>query len=134
MEIFEAAKAGKVSDVERLLDAFWPPEVKKRYELTALEVAVQHGQFRVMRQLLDRMRQENDVAGLREGVALHLAAKHGHKNVANYLRICGADLHSTALGGRTPLMWASSEGHLECGSEAALLRGGRGYRCDRTGL
>jgi ankyrin repeat protein len=113
MEIFEAAKAGNESEVDRLLrESSLPEKVKTRYQRTAFEVAAQHGQVGVVRLLIRRMARANGVAGLHEGVALHLAAKHGQEAVVDVLCDSGADLDSTALGKRTPLMWASSEGHV----------------------
>jgi ankyrin repeat protein len=112
MEILEAAKAGKVCQVDRLLYSISLPEVEKRYQLTALEVAAQHGQVGVMRLLIRRIADPNGVAGHHEGVALHLAGKHGQEAVVDILCNSGADLDSTALEKRTPLIWASSEGHV----------------------
>jgi ankyrin repeat protein len=126
MEIFEAAKAGKESEVQKLLYSFSVPEVKKRYQHTALEVAAQHGQVGVVKLLIKRMTDPNGVTGLHKGVALHLAAKHGQEAVVDFLCDSGADLDSTALGNRTPLIWASSEGHVGVVQRLLYYMGGEG--------
>jgi ankyrin repeat protein len=126
MEIFEAAKAGKASEVEVLLYSISLSEVNKRYQHTALEVAAQHGQMGVVSLLIRRMMGANGVAGLDEGVALHLAAKHGQEAIVDILCDSGADLDSTALGHRTPLIWASSEGHVGVVQRLLYHMGGEG--------
>lgn len=42
---------------------------------------------------------------------LHLAAEHGHPNVANLLIHHGANVNARDSVGRTPLMWAVARGH-----------------------
>jgi ankyrin repeat protein len=126
MEIFEAARTGKVSEVETLLYSFSVPEVEKRYQQTSLEVAAQHGQVGVVNLLIEMMTETNGVAGHHEVMALHLAAKHGHEAVVDILCESGADLDSTALGKRTPLIWASSEGHVGVVQRLLYYMGGEG--------
>jgi ankyrin repeat protein len=126
MEIFEAAKAGNESEVGRLLDLISLPEVQRRHQHTALEVAAQHGQVGVVKLLIEMMTQTSGVAGLHEVVALHLAAKHGQEAVVDILCDSGADLDSTALGDRTPLIWASSQGHVNVVQRLLYYMGGEG--------
>jgi ankyrin repeat protein len=133
MEIFEAAKAGNESEVDRLLHDISVPEVRERYQRSAFEVAAQHGQVGVVSSLIQRMTELNGipgfhegVAGLLEGVALHLAAKHGQEAVVDILCDSGADLDSTALERRTPLIWASSEGHVGVVQRLLYYMGGEG--------
>jgi ankyrin repeat protein len=127
MEIFEAAKAGNESEVEVLLrESSLSEKVGKRYQRTAFEVAAQHGQVGVMRLLIKRMTRAYGAARLQGGVALHLAAKHGQEAVVDILCDSAADLDSTALGKRTPLMWASSEGHVGVVQRLLDRMGGEG--------
>lgn len=139
MEIFEAAKQGKLPVVERLLREISRPEIQDRYLYTALEVAAQYGQLGVVKGLRKWLLQQvfdelfngaldadSDESAVQKvaadyhrayDMALHLASKHGHEAVVEVLLKAGADAESSVLGKKTPFLWAcaegASQGHLE---------------------
>jgi ankyrin repeat protein len=109
-----AVRRGDVEEVARLLDAK-PHLVEARnhrtYDQTPLIMAVVRGHVDLVRLLLERGADVNDVGGYGR-TALHRAAEEGHEEVVSILLDCGADPSKKDIYGCTPLMAASCNGHL----------------------
>ncbi|KAI9455693.1 ankyrin repeat-containing domain protein, partial [Lactarius psammicola] len=81
-------------------------------ELPSLYTASRNGQLDIVRSLLDRGFDVNEMASYRN-IALHGASLNGHLEVVKLLIECGSYVNSRNKCGHTPLHFASRYGHLE---------------------
>ena len=106
LKLHEAVKAGRVAEVEELLDAGADIEAKpfEFYYAPPLHFAVLKGHRDLVRQLLDNGANVNG-AELRHGsTALHVAAARGEYDIASHLLFRGADVNArNKERGHTPL-------------------------------
>jgi uncharacterized protein len=112
--IWEAAREGDVGDVERLVGQ-GPGLLNARdaQGTTPLMWASTLGHIGVVRCLLDKGAAINEKSGECGPTALGLACLFGRTLVARVLLERGADPTIVDRWGRTPMMLASSQGHLE---------------------
>ncbi|KAJ7332662.1 hypothetical protein JRQ81_014842 [Phrynocephalus forsythii] len=83
---------------------------------------------------LERYLQESDVNAVNSAheTLLHIAAAHGHNNIANYLISKGAKLEVKDKQGKTPLHVAAERGHGEV-VKTLLQAGANMYSLDQEG-
>jgi ankyrin repeat protein len=113
-----------LEEVTRRLDAVRHVLVKNwQHNPMALVAAAQEGHVGAVRLLLERG-VEVDTIDPREGTALHAAARECHEEVVSILLSSGADVYRRTDEKETPLILASSYGHL--GVVRQLLKHMRG--------
>lgn len=120
----EAAGRGELARVGQMLEAGIHPDVQNSQpDGTALMHAAEAGQLAVVEALLaaGARPDKRDFLG---STALVSASARGHVDVVRTLLAAGADTEVTvsALGGRTPLMWALGNG--DAAMAQVLLDGG----------
>lgn len=87
--------------------------------LVLMDASIQHSiESGRTKDVLSRLKQDIyfdiNVRTVYQSTMLHLAARHGHVELAAELLKEGADLHSLDYGAlrRTPLAWATHQGHM----------------------
>jgi len=112
--IHEAAKAGDISAVTRLLDSA-PELVNARGEdgWSPLYLASGRGHRDVAELLIARGASVNAGNNVAQATPLHAAAMLGHVDVAKLLCAKGADVNARGMNGLTPLVSAAMQGQCE---------------------
>ena len=106
----EAAKAGTISQIERLLEKGVSVEMEVGNGFSALHLAAESGHEMVVRLLLSKGARVQAVA--RFGwTALLCASIRGHRAVVELLLEAGADTSQSLKDGKSCVMLASSNGH-----------------------
>jgi uncharacterized protein len=120
-KLSQAADAGNVSEVNRLLEQGVEVNAQDNDGATALMLASQNGHLNVVKALLEKGADVNAKANEGE-TALMVACDRGHMEVVKALLDKNADVNVKANGGTTALMVASTHGHLDM--VKALLESG----------
>ena len=113
--LHEAARAGDLDEVDRLLSSGLPVDVENRIGYTPLMEGAREGHAAVVRKLIevgaDPMHRGNDLGmGM---TALHLAADRNQPEIARILLNAGTPVDIGNVTGGTPLLWALGEGATE---------------------
>lgn len=131
-QLIDAAAAGNLADVQRLLQSGIPVDASQRGDGTALIAASKHGQLAVMEALLAQGAQP-DLPSLGDGNPLIAAASRGQRAAVERLISAGADVDRIVPGDETPLINAARSGDVS--TVAALVEHGAdvnlGVRADR---
>jgi len=108
-ELFQAVRAGCVSDVQRLVDA--GTDVNVRYSnWTLLHCAVEHGHVEVARRLISAGAYV-DATDERGKTPLHRAIETGNTGIAQLLVDVGANVNARNIQGWTLLQRAALRGY-----------------------
>jgi beta-lactamase regulating signal transducer with metallopeptidase domain len=109
--LVEAADAGDLRDVSRLLDAGANINAAVDGDGSALIVAAREGHIAIVRLLLERGADVN-LAVEGDGAPLIMAAREGHLAIAELLLDRGADVDRIVASDENALIQASGAGHL----------------------
>ena len=111
LDIFEAAAAGKLSRVRKLLDEGAAVDDRAADGFTALHLAAFFGRLDVARLLLERGADPNAPStGQMRVTPLHSAVSGRHRDLASLLLALGASANAVQHGGWTPLHTAARDG------------------------
>jgi ankyrin repeat protein len=121
--LYEAAEAGDLQDIDKLLKSGASANAVLQGDGTPLLAAARKGQFAAVTLLLSRGADPN-VPAPGDGTALTAAAAGGHGNIVSLLLDRGADPNLGVPGDGNPLIMAASEGREEMVS-LLLSRGAR---------
>ena len=135
--LHHAAYEGHTEIVKTLLEANIPAESVNKIKQTALHLAVERGHIEIVKILVEKVktkipfrygqqepvnivihtRIDTNIVDTKRQTALHIAAYHGHREIAKILVKTGANpnLKDGFLGfmGKTPADLAKQEGHTE---------------------
>ncbi|KAH9127103.1 hypothetical protein AeMF1_002545 [Aphanomyces euteiches] len=120
-KLLEAAKAGNLESVRKLLNDHADVNFNDENGRTVLHWASWLGRFVVIKELLARGASVNAASNNGE-TALHVASLHGHSEVVNALLARGASVDATRYDAWTALHLASKYGRLDIVKEL-LARG-----------
>ena len=112
--LMQAAKAGRLADVRRLLAAGADAHARDQLGRTALHGAVVQGHPDVVMALLAAGADVHarDKEG---GTSLHWAVYQGHADIGRLLLAAGAAVDARDQAGLTALHWAARQGHADVG-------------------
>ena len=109
--LIEAAEAGRLEEVRRLVRSGVRVDARVDGTGTALIVAARAGNLQMVDALL-RLGAPVDQYSLRDGNPLIVAAMKGHHDVVDRLIEAGANVNAVVTYDETPLINAAREGHL----------------------
>ncbi|XP_063846089.1 transient receptor potential cation channel subfamily A member 1 homolog isoform X2 [Scylla paramamosain] len=112
--LHEAARRGYYNIIDKLLAAGSRIDNKNEDEETALHVAAEAGQVKVVRELMKHYRYLVKDENENSDTPLHLACLQGHTDVVRVLLEAGADVDARNSSLWTPLDCASAKGHVFC--------------------
>ena len=106
-----AAKMGRTSTVNLLLDAGWDLEARSYGGETALSLAVDNGHLETIKSLLVRGAQidTQNSDKFDKNTPLHKASKYSHNDVLKFLLMCGANQDIRNKSGKTAEDCAENE-------------------------
>lgn len=111
-QLIEAAAAGDIATVRRLIEAGVPVDARQRGDGTPLIVAAKQGQQATVDALL-KLGAQPDLPSSGDGNPLIAAASRGQHAVVAQLIDAGADVNRIVVGDETPLINAARSGHLD---------------------
>lgn len=119
--LIEAADAGDLDAVRRLVEAGADVKAANRYGVAALPLACRNGNAEMVALLLEAGADANATLAGGE-TPLMIAARTGRADCVKLLLDAGAGIDATERRGQTALMWAAADGHAEA-VELLLVRG-----------
>lgn len=109
-DMLNAAWSGQMMEVERLLRAGIDPNSLGQFGITALSLAAQNNQTKIVRLLLDRGADPNLQDHKSGWFPLMWAAYNGNNGILKLLMEHGADVNKRNSYGETPILHAAFEG------------------------
>ena len=111
--LHDAASEGRLTIAEILLDAGANVNVRNKDGETPLYWAAKKGRTDLARLLLERKADPNLQESIKQRTPLHEAAFRGYQEITELLVANGANINAHDKAGKSPLFYATDEGHNE---------------------